>query len=276
MPKRMLITFAHPDDESFGIGSLIAKYVAEGTEVTLICSTNGDVGTISPEHMQGHDSIASVRLSELQCAADVLGFKEVITFDYRDSGMMGSTDNQHADCLWSAPLDEVTQKITEVMQRIRPQVVITFDPFGGYGHPDHIKMNQATLAAFDKLKSEIPDLQKLYYPSFPRALIRFGVMVMRLMGKDPRHTGTNKDMDFQAVLDATLPTHTKIDVSKYYEVGQRAAACHRSQSSPRQTVPFGDLLMRQLMRYSALTRVVPAPKANDPVEHDLFQGVTVT
>ncbi len=171
MTKRMLIAYAHPDDESFGIGSLIAKYSAEGVENTLICATDGDVGTVEPEKMKGYATIRDLRLAELNCAAEVLGFKEVITFGYRDSGMMNSADNADPRSLWQAPLEEVTTRIADVMRRVHPQVVITFDPFGAYGHPDHIKIHQATLAAFALLKTEPDPPQKLYYAAFPRALI---------------------------------------------------------------------------------------------------------
>src|SRR5512143_3683720 len=97
MVKRLLISFAHPDDESFGLGPLLARCAAEGVETTLICATNGDAGSVEPEHLNGYHSIASLRLAELECASAVLGFKEVVTFGYRDSGMMGSADNQHAE-----------------------------------------------------------------------------------------------------------------------------------------------------------------------------------
>lgn len=276
MSKRLLVSFAHPDDESFGIGALIAKYVAEGVEVSLICATNGDVGTITEEKMNGHDSVAAVRLAELECATKVLGFKEVIRFGYRDSGMMGTADNQHPNSLWSAPLEEVTDKVAEVIRRIRPQVVITFDPFGGYGHPDHIKMNQATLEAFRKVQRADGYPQKLYYPAFPRGIIRLGVFMMRLLGRDPRHAGTNKDLDFQAVLDATQPTHARVDVSRYYEIGQQAAECHASQGNPRRMVPLARILLPRLTGTTSLTRVEPPPVPGEPIEHDLFKGVTMS
>ncbi len=86
----MLVSFAHPDDESFGMGGSIAKYAASGVDVALICSTNGDVGTVDEERLQGFDSVAELRLHELHCAAETLGIKVVITFGYRDCGMMGT------------------------------------------------------------------------------------------------------------------------------------------------------------------------------------------
>src|SRR5579864_518742 len=237
MTKRLLICYAHPDDESFGLGSVIGKYVAEGVEVTLICATDGDVGTVAPEKMAGYASVADLRQAELECAAQVLGLKEVVKFHYRDSGMMGSADNADPRSLWQAPLDQVAGRIVDVIRRIRPQVVVTFDPFGGYGHPDHIKCNRATLAAFEQLKADPDCPAKLYYHSFPRFWIQMGVTMMRLSGRDPRRAGANHDLDFQAVLDETQPVHTRLYVGNYYAIGQRAAECHASQMGPgpRQT-----------------------------------------
>jgi LmbE family N-acetylglucosaminyl deacetylase len=275
MTKRLLLSLAHPDDESFGSGSLIAKYVAEGAEVTLICATNGDAGTVSPERLDGYKSVAELRLAELECASSVLGFKEVITFGYRDSNMMGHTDNENPKCLWQAPLEEVTARIVEVMRRTRPQVVLTFDPYGGYGHPDHIKMHQATMAAFHEVQSDPEHPQKLYYMAFPRAIIRIGVALMTLMRKDPRHVGVNKDMDMVAVLEATQPIHTRVNVGPYFDTGQRAADCHASQGNPRRMFPLAGLLMRRLAANTALTRAEPPVKPGEPVERDLFDGVTV-
>src|SRR5271166_245404 len=104
MTNRLLICYAHPDDESFGLGAFIAKCAAEGVEVFLICTTNGDVGTVSPEKMVGYASIAELRLAELRCASEILGFKEVVTLGYRDSGMMNSADNADPRSSWQAPL----------------------------------------------------------------------------------------------------------------------------------------------------------------------------
>ena len=274
MSKRLLICYAHPDDESFGLGAFVAKCSAERIEVYLICTTNGDVGTVSPEKMSGYSSIADLRLAELQCAAEVLGFKEVITFGYRDSGMMNSPDNADPRCSWQVPLDELTRRVVEVIRQVKPQVMITFDPFGGYGHPDHIKCNQATLAAFEQLKGDPDCPQKLYYNAFPRMLVRLGVNMMRLNGRDPRKAGVNGDMDFQAVLDSTLPVHAKVNVAAYYEVGQRAANCHASQQSPRQTMAGADLIMRYVSTFTGFTRVVPPPMPDEPYEIDLFTGAS--
>jgi LmbE family N-acetylglucosaminyl deacetylase len=277
LKKHILLSLAHPDDESFGSGALIAKYIAEGVGVSLICATNGDVGTVAPERLQGYESVAALRLDELACAAQVLGLSEVITFGYRDSGMMGSPDNAHAHSLWSAPLEEVAARIAEVIRRLRPQVVITFDAFGGYGHPDHIKMHQATLAAFQMLQGDPARPPKLYYGTLPRSMIRFGVIMMRLMGRDPRKVGENRDLDLVAILDQTPKPTTWIDVSRYFDKGVQAAACHASQVSPRQSMGGASGLRRAFFRYisrhTTLIRAEPPPTAGEARETDVLAGV---
>src|SRR5215472_17215312 len=211
MTKSILACFAHPDDEA-GLGPLIAYYVAEGARATLICTTNGDVGTVDEKHLQGYSSIAELRLGELDCATKAIGFTEVVTFGYRDSGMMGSEDNQHADSMWQAPLEEVTQKVIEVMRRVQPQVVITFNSYGAYGHPDHIKIHQATLAAFEQLQSEPEHPEKLYYTTINARLARGALRVMKLWRKDPRKMGRNSDVDLQAAVESITPITTRVRI----------------------------------------------------------------
>ncbi len=277
MPRRMLVVFAHPDDESFGMASTIARYVAQGVEVSLICATNGDVGTVAEQHMTGFSSVGELRLAELECASAILGFHEVVTLGYRDSGMMGTPENEHPRSLWQAPLDEVTACVADVMRRLRPQVVITFDPYGGYGHPDHIKIHQATVAAFHSLQSDGARPQKLYYLSFPRRLMKFGLLMVRLFGRDPSKMGTNKDLDFKNILDRLLPTHARIPVREYYDIGVRAAECHASQlsGSPQGSFPLARFFLRQLQASEGYTRAHPAPRPGEPMERDLFLGTVV-
>lgn len=283
---RLLVSYAHPDDESFGLGGTIARYAQAGVEVHLICATNGDAGTVPPEYLDGFGSIAERRLFELECAAERLGIRQVYPFGYRDSGMMGSPDNGHPDCLWQADPDEVAAKIVEVIRRVRPQVVVTFDPNGGYGHPDHIAMHRATVRAFHEAgdAEKYPDQfadgltphqpQKLYYTVFPRALIRLAIWQMRLAGKDPRRMGRNGDLDFVAVLEATPPTHARLDLRRFYDEWQRANDCHASQSSPRQLVRLPRFLERQVFGWQSFYRAWPETNGGAPLERDLFEGVS--
>lgn len=283
MPKaRLLLSYAHPDDEAFGSGGLISKYVAQGADVYYLCATNGDVGTVKPEFLEGYNSIAERRLAELECASRKLGFKQVFLLGYRDSGMMGSETSQDPACLWQAPQEEVTRRVVEVIRDVQPQVIITFNRYGGYGHPDHIAIQRATTEAFAKAgdSSYLTDgqrpyqPQKLYYSSVPAALLRFGILMTRLRGKDPRRLGRNQDIDMVAILDHVEPIHARIDVSAYYDAWDEASACHASQLGGRsQTIP--NWMRRAFAPWQGLTRVHPAPNGARGYETDLFEGVVL-
>ena len=127
----ILSVLAHPDDESFGMGGTQALYAKKGCDVYLICATRGEVGDVSPEHMQGFTSIADLREGELRCAAKHLGLKNVFFLDYRDSGMPGSPDNQHPNAQVAHPVEEVAEKVVKYIREIKPDIVLTFDPIGG-------------------------------------------------------------------------------------------------------------------------------------------------
>jgi len=274
MRQHILACFAHPDDE-LSVGPLITKYVAQGAEATLICTTNGDVGTVDPQLMNGYRDIAELRLAELACAAQILGFTDVVTFGYRDSGMMGTADNADPRCSWQAPLGELTARVVEVMRRDKPQVVITFNTYGAYGHPDHIRINQATLAAFQQLRGEPDGPRKLYYTSGPKSWFRLALWMMKLTGRDPRKSGRNKDLDLQAAYEAIEPTTTRIDVSRYLNDYLKAAFCHKSQDAgPQRDNWLTRLGLRLLLSHVGLTRVYPEPQPGEGLERDLFANVS--
>lgn len=281
MTKRMLIAFAHPDDESFGLGGLIARYVAEGVEVYLICATNGDAGTVAADKLRGYNSITELRLAELDCAANLLGLRRVFNFGYSDSGMMNSVHNDNPDCLWHVwqqRPEEVTRRVVDVIRAVRPQVVVTFNEYGGYGHPDHIAIHRATVAAFDLagdpnfITEDCPPYspQKLYYTSIPAMMIKIGVWLMRLRGKDPRRAGVNQDVDVQAILDHISPVHARVNIRGYLDQWEAASACHDSQNSGS----IAPRWLRKVMTASqGLTRAYPRPVYDRVDEHDLFNGV---
>ncbi len=283
--RRLLVSFAHPDDESFGMGGAIARYAGQGVDVHLICATGGEEGDIPPDMALGDRSIAEVRLAELDCAARMLGIRQVVTLGYRDSGMMGTPQNQHPDCLWQADADLLTGQIVAVIRRVQPQVVVTFDPYGGYGHPDHIAIHRATVAAFhaageadqypDQLAAGLAPYQprKLYYTIFPRLFVRLAVWAMRLTGRDPRRMGRNHDLDFQAVIDASLPTHARLDLRAYYDIWQRANACHASQGGPGEMLPLLRPLARMVFGWQTFHRAWPEVNGRSSRERDLFEGL---
>ena len=219
------------------MGGTLALYAQRGVEVHLVCATRGEAGDVAPELLEGFASVADRRMSELSCAAAVLGLSGVHFLDYRDSGMPGSPDNHHPRALAAAPLDDVSACITRYMRLLRPQVVLTFDPLGGYKHPDHIAIHRATTRAFhlagqasfaDDLATYQP--QKLYYQVFPKKALRLAVRVLPLFGRDPRRFGRNKDVDLAALVEeGDFPVHAEIDYRGVEDRHTAAATCHASQ-----------------------------------------------
>ncbi|MEQ8672391.1 MAG: PIG-L family deacetylase [Aggregatilineales bacterium] len=285
--QRILISLAHPDDESFGLGGLIAKYVKSGAQVDYLCATNGDVGTIDPELLEGYDSPAALRLAELDCASEILGFTNVVKFGYKDSGMMGTADNEDPTCLWSVHThtpEVVVRRVVETIRELKPQVIITFNKYGGYGHPDHIAIQRATTEAF-KLAGDASYVtegldpyqpQKLYYNNIPRWMIQFRIWTLRVQGKDPRAVGRNNDIDIVKILDNIEPAHVRIDVRDHMDDWARASACHKSQGGGLATTSLWVKLIRTFLGVKqGFTRISPAPAQNRIDENDLFDNVTL-
>lgn len=279
----LLAVLAHPDDETFGMGGTLALYAAQGAEVHLICATRGEAGTVSPEFMQHHDSIAALREDELRCAAQHLGLKGVYFLDYRDSGMPGSADNRHPQALINAPQAEVAAKIVARIRELKPQVVVTFDPMGGYGHPDHIATHKATVEAFHaagdpaKYPQGLPPHrpEKLYYSVFSRSFLRTALAVMRLFGRDPQRWGRNQDIDLEEVAENRYPIHARVSYRSVAAAKKQATACHASQLDMGRS--GGGVLGLALRLARAGTtetfmRAYPPPNSHRR-ERDLFAGV---
>lgn len=233
----LVAVLAHPDDESFGMGGTLALYAQKGVAIHLICATRGEAGEMEADCLEGYDSIAQRRESELRCAAELLGITSVQFLDYRDSGMSGSPDNQHPQALVNAPVANVAQQIANHIRRLRPQVIITFDPIGGYKHPDHIAIHKATVEAFKlasdvNYNSEYPPHRsdKLYFHLIPKGFLRWGVRFLRIFGKDPTRFGRNQDIDLvDLVKEGNFPTHAIIDFREVQNLKDQAALCHASQ-----------------------------------------------
>jgi len=279
----LLAVLAHPDDESFGMGGTLALYAKRGAEVYLVCATRGESGDVAPELMQGYNSIAEKRVAELQCAASILGLAGVHFLDYRDSGMPGTADNQHPKALAAAPVEEVTSHIVHCIRQIRPQVVLTFDPIGGYRHPDHVAIHNATVRAYalvgepefeDGLSPYKP--QKLYYHVFPKKFLRLAVRVLPLFGKDPHRFGRNEDVDLAALVEeGDFPINAVINIRSVEDLKDEASACHASQIDGRiSQMRLVSWLMRKASQRELFMRACPPPEAGTR-ERDLFEGVEV-
>jgi len=277
----LLAVLAHPDDETFGIGGTLALYASRGVDVHLVCATRGEAGEVDPELLEGFDSVAERRVYELRCAAQILGLAGVHFLDYRDSGMPNSQDNQHPRALAAVPVEEVAAHVVETIRRLKPQVVVTSDPIGGYKHPDHIAVHKATVMAFflasdPSFKSELPVFQpkKLYYTLIPKRHLRMVMRIMPLFGMDPHRFGSNKDVDlWELVKEGDFPVHAEIDYQSVADKRADATACHASQLGGAQLRrgPVGWFL-RWLNRKESFMRAYP-PAESGLQEDDLFAGV---
>lgn len=274
----LLAVLAHPDDETFGVGGTLALYAHKGVEVHLICATRGEAGEVDPAHLNNHRSIAEVRERELRCASQILGLTGVHFLDYRDSGMAGSPDNQNPNALIQAPVETVAEKIVDHLRVIKPQVVITFDPIGGYRHPDHIAIHQATVLAFHKLRQEKtidPSAYapvKLYFHNMPRTYLRLAVTMMRIFGKDPEHFGKNGDINLAEIANVNFPVHAIINYHRVSRERAEAFACHVSQGGQNFNRGF-NRWWQGIRTTDTFTRAYPLPYPKRK-ERDLFSGIS--
>jgi LmbE family N-acetylglucosaminyl deacetylase len=277
--RTLLAVFAHPDDESFGPGGTLARCCAEGVEVWLACATDGDAGTVDSAMLASYASAAQLRAAELCCAAQELGLRGIDFYAYRDSGMAGSPDNQHPKSLVQAPMEEVVGKIVASIRQHRPQVVICDNEYGGYGHPDHIKLHRATVEAFTAAADPQFDASagpphaadRLYFTAFSPGLLKWFVRLLPLMGRDPRRFGRNADIDLVEILKWETPVHVRFDVRPYLQTKQAASACHRSQTGPSESFQWlPGFVTRRMFGYETFIQGYPPPAPGARIGHDLF------
>ena len=281
MTKTILAVLAHPDDESFGLGGTLALYASKGYDVYYVCATRGEVGTVEPKFMRSFKSVGELRENELRCAAEHLGLKDVFFLGYRDSGMPGTEDNKHPNAQINHPVDEVAGKVVRYMRELKPDIVITFDPIGGYRHPDHIHIHNATVLAFEKSDdaSFHPESGSpfkpcaLYFHVFPHKFLRFATRLMPLVGVNPRKFGRNKDIDLKALVEFEFPTHVKVNITSVSQVKAEAGACHESQGGIQMSQGLMGLASRLMGEYENFMRAYPPIDGDFKVAKDLFEGI---
>jgi len=177
--KRLLGAFAHPDDEGIVSGALL-QYNTSGVETGLVCATRGEVGEIADPALATPENLGQVREGEMRAAAEVLGVHNLWFLDYRDSGMAGTPENADPSAFAQASAAEVLGKLVKIIREFCPQVIVTFDESGAYGHPDHIAIYRYTTSAFHAAADAVQyadlgpahSVSKLYYSSFPRSALR--------------------------------------------------------------------------------------------------------
>jgi N-acetyl-1-D-myo-inositol-2-amino-2-deoxy-alpha-D-glucopyranoside deacetylase len=232
---RLLLVHAHPDDETINNGATMAMYAALGAQVTLVTCTRGEEGEVLVEEHSHkaatHDDLLGEhRVLELAEAMKALGvsdhrFLGAPHTKYRDSGMMGTEPNERPDNFWKADFDVATAHLVSVIEEVKPHILITYDEFGGYGHPDHIQAHRVAMAASAKSSWNI---EKIYWNVMPRSVIQQGIDSMKELGSD--FFGAEKAEDLPFAKDDSFVT-AHIDGNGYVEEKMAAMRAHATQIS---------------------------------------------
>ena len=279
-PLTFMTVHAHPDDEAIGTGGVLALYADQGLRTVLVTCTNGEVGEIADSGLATPENLAEVRLRELRAACEILNITQLYLLGYRDSGMAGTPDNDHPESFNKADLDEATGKLVALVRRERPQVLVTYDENGFYGHPDHINANRVTVAAFDAAGdvSRYPEAgspwqpQKLYYTAIPRSGVATFARLMREAGIEPPFDETPEGVEPEFGTPDELVS-TYIDVSAQIERKRRALLVHATQMAPetffmKMPEPIFNVIFG-LETFQLVKSLVPVPER----EEDLFAGL---
>jgi len=274
----LLAVHAHPDDESISTGGILAKYSAKGFRTVLAYGTAGEAGDIlNPEFVIPKPglNIKEIRAIELAAAVKVLAVGTVYFLGYRDSGMAGSPENHHPQAFAQADIQEATARLVEIIRRVRPHVIVTYNEKGTYLHPDHIMANRVTLRAFQasgdsrfEIRETLDPWQsaKLYYTAIPLERIRRMYRTVKERGEepgfDPEVLGTPEDK-----------ISTVVDVREYLAQKLEALNCHQSQMNPNSIMRrMPEEWRLEVMGYEHFECVHGCPAA-DTKETDLFEDL---
>jgi N-acetyl-1-D-myo-inositol-2-amino-2-deoxy-alpha-D-glucopyranoside deacetylase len=287
--RRLLLVHAHPDDETINNGATMARYAAQGAKVTLVTCTLGEEGEVIPAdlaHLAAgrDDTLGAHRISELSAAMKELGVTDHRFLGgpgrFRDSGMMGLPENDRENAFWHADVDTAAPYLVEIVRSVRPQVLVTYDPNGGYGHPDHIQahrvaMRAAELAADPSFRPDLGPahtITKIYWNRIPRSVAEAGFEGLRADGVD--FPGIANIDDIPGVVDDTLIS-ASVDGTPY--TGRKTAAMRAHATQIAVDGPFF-ALSNQLGQplfateyYELVRGEAGAPRGE--WESDLFAGL---
>ena len=293
-PRRLLLVHAHPDDETIGTGATMAKHAAHGDLVTLVTCTLGEEGEVLVPELADlasdrTDALGRHRTEELAVAMEALRVTDHRFLGgagrWRDSGMMGTPANERPDCFWQADLGEAVRALVAVLREVRPQVVVTYDAKGGYGHPDHVQAHRVTVAACDAAADpaygtalgEPWQVGKLYWTAVPKSVLQQGIDLMKEAG-DTGFFGVDSadDLPFG---NADEEITTEVDARDHLDAKVAAMRAHRTQIAV--DGPFFALSDNIGQRAFGLEHYVLARGARGPGtgalgrEDDLFGGIAV-
>ncbi len=273
--RTLLAVFAHPDDEAFGVAGVFRKYSDEGAAVALVCATRGEAGDISDPTLATSATLGEVREQELRTTCHIMGVEDLSFLGYHDGRLA------------QANVEEATGRLVRNLRRIRPQVVITFAPNGGYGHADHMAIHRLTVAAFSAAgdPSRYPEHgaeglhpyapRKLYYVAFPQSIMRAMRDQAREAGQTFAPGGSTATIAAEQMGTPDDEITTVIPLSeREFEAKVHAIRAHRTQLTSESPVEHLETpLVRDWLGVERFVRAVPAALA-DTDEHDLFAGVT--
>lgn len=311
--RRTLMTVhAHPDDETIGTGGVMARAVADGHRVVLVTCTRGEQGEIVIPDMdtpENHRRLGEIRAGELEAAMARLGVTEWESLGYRDSDMMGRPANRDPRNFWNAPPDEAARRLVYLIRMYRPDVITTYNAFGGYGHPDHIRTHDVAVAAFARAgdaswyaEQLAPEhggtgpsadegglapwsAAKLYEQAMPLSLRREMNARMEALGErsiwmPPADATPEQIAEHEAYLEKMLvpdeDVTTRVDVDAWLEAKWNALREHRTQIAEKNAfMRFGLEAWREFWRHEAFVRRECRVAAPDR-ETDLFEGLDGT
>jgi LmbE family N-acetylglucosaminyl deacetylase len=268
-PLTLMAVHAHPDDEAIGTGGILARYSSEGVRTVLVTCTNGELGDapggLKPDD-PAHDAqvVVPLRLQELEASCRALGVAHLELLGYHDSGMEGWPQNDAPGSFWRTPVAEAAHRLADLMRQYQPQVVVTYDENGFYGHPDHIQANRITHAAI--AECGIPD--KLYYTAVARSLLKGFREILNEAGIDsPIEVEENPEFGTPDELITTTIDCSAVAGRKYASL-----EAHASQSENIFFLQMGEELFSTVMGNESFVRVLDNTGASTP-EDDLFAGL---
>jgi N-acetyl-1-D-myo-inositol-2-amino-2-deoxy-alpha-D-glucopyranoside deacetylase len=234
--RRLLLVHAHPDDETIGTGATMARYAAEGARVTLVTCTLGEEGEIHVPALAGlaadrADQLGGYRIAELAAACAALGVTDHRFLGgagrYRDSGMMGLPTNDHPRAFWRAEVDTAAGELLEVIREVRPQVLVTYDPNGFYGHPDHIQAHRVAMRAAELAAAEDCAPAKIYWTAMPRSVLAAGLTVFA--GSSDNPFGGVESVDELPFGTPDEQIAARIDAAAHRQAKESAMRAHATQ-----------------------------------------------
>lgn len=266
--KRLLGLYAHPDDEILAPGGTLAKYAQTGVEIEWVCATRGEAGEVAAPDLATPENLGQVREQEMLCSANKLGIRRVHFLGYRDSGMAGTADNQHPQAYVNSDPEEVVPKLVKLIRRFQPEVALTFEPWGGYGHPDHITIHRHTHLALAAAANPdyLPELgaswqvSRLFYPLLRVAIFEELKNRMSARGLDVSFFERLQESREKSWPDDNY--HCVVDIRPTFKEKWAAFHCHATQFGPNnlfRQLPEAEMADLFTHEYFALAWPEPAP-----------------